>query len=65
MDLDIQAPLSMGFSRQEYWNGFPCSSPGDLPDPGIKPVTLNSPALANGFFMTSATGEAQSFWGPL
>ena len=37
-----QAPLSMGFSRQEYWSGFPFSSPGDLPDPGIKP---GSPAL--------------------
>ena len=37
-----QAPLSMGFSRQEYWSGLPCSSPGDLPDPGIKP---GSPAL--------------------
>ena len=36
------APLSMGFSRQEYWSGFPFSSPGDLPDPGIKP---GSPAL--------------------
>ena len=32
-----QAPLSMGFSRQEYWSGLPCPSPGDLPDPGIKP----------------------------
>ena len=37
-----QAPLSMGFSRQEYWSGLPCPSPGDLPDPGIKPA---SPAL--------------------
>ena len=37
-----QAPLSMDFSRQEYWSGLPCSSPGDLPDPGIKPW---SPAL--------------------
>ena len=37
-----QAPLSMGFSRQEYWNGLPFSSPGDLPDPGIEP---RSPAL--------------------
>ena len=37
-----QAPLSMGFSRQEYWTGFPFSIPGDLPDPGIKP---ESPAL--------------------
>ena len=32
-----QAPLSMEFSRQEYWSGLPCPSPGDLPDPGIKP----------------------------
>ena len=39
---DCQAPLSMGFSRQEYWNGLPFPSPGDLPDPGIKP---QSPAL--------------------
>ena len=38
-----QAPLSMGFSRQEYWGGLPCPPPGDLPDPGIKP---ESPALA-------------------
>ena len=37
-----QAPLSMGFSRQEYWSGLPCPSPGDLPDPGIEP---RSPAL--------------------
>ena len=51
-----QAPLSMGFSRQEYWSGLPCPSPGDLPDPGIKPT---SPALAGGFFTTSATWEAQ------
>ena len=32
-----QAPLSMGFSRQEYWSELPCSPPGDLPDPGIEP----------------------------
>ena len=37
-----QAPLSMGFFRQEYWSGFPFPSPGDLPDPGIEPT---SPAL--------------------
>ena len=43
------APLSMGFSRQEYWSGVPCSSPGDLPDPGIKPMTLASPTLAGEF----------------
>ena len=34
-----QAPLSMGFSRQEYWSGLPCPSPGDLPQPGIEPVS--------------------------
>ena len=39
-----QAPLSMGFSRQEYWSGLPCPPPGDLPEPGIKPESLMSPA---------------------
>ena len=53
-----QAPLSMGFSRQEYWSGLPCPPPGDLPDPGIEPVSLMSPALAGGFFTTGATWEA-------
>ena len=48
-----QAPLSMGFSRQGYWSGVPCSPPGDLPDPGIRPTSLMSPALAG-----SATWEA-------
>ena len=45
-----QAPLSMEFSRQEYWSGLPCPSPGVLPDPGIKPRSLSSPALAGGVF---------------
>ena len=45
-----QAPLSMAFSRQEYWSGLPCFPPGGLPDPEIKPVPLISPALADGFF---------------
>ena len=45
-----QAPLSMGFSREEYWNGLPCPSLGDLPNPGIEPTSLMSPALAGGFF---------------
>ena len=45
-----QAPLSMGLSRQEYWSGLPCPPPGDLPDPGIKPASLTSSALA-GFFL--------------
>ena len=53
-----QTPLSMGFSRQEYWNWLPCLPPGDLPDPGIEPVSLVSPALAGRFFTTSATWEA-------
>ena len=53
-----QTPLSMGFSRQEYWSGFSFPPPGDLPDPGIKPMSLMSPALAGGFFATSATWEA-------
>ena len=50
-----QAPLSMGFSRQEYWSGLPCPSPGDLPDTGIKPASLVSPRSAGRFFTTSAT----------
>ena len=51
-----QVPLSMGFSRQEYWSGLPFLTPGDLPNPGIEPV---SPTLAGGFFTTRATWEAQ------
>ena len=50
-----QAPLSMGFFGQEYWSGLPCLPPGDLPDTGIKPKSPTSPALAGGFFTTSAT----------
>ena len=53
-----QAPLSMGFSRQEHWSGLPFPSPGDLPDPGIKPTSLRSPALAGRLLTTSATWEA-------
>ena len=52
------SPLPMGFPRQEYWSRLPCPPPGDLPDPGIKPVSPMSLALANGFFTTSATWEA-------
>ena len=40
-----QAPLSMGFSSQEYWNGLSCPPPGDLPDPGIEPASPATPAL--------------------
>ena len=53
-----QALPSMGFSRQEDWRGLPCPPPGDLPDPGIEPTSVMSPALADGFFTTSATWEA-------
>ena len=56
-----QAPLSMGFYRQEYWSGLLCPPPGDLPDPGIEPTSLESPALADVFFTTSVTWEAQGF----
>ena len=55
----LQAPLSMGFPRQEYWSGLPWPPPGDLPDSEIAPMSLKSPALAGGFFTTSATWEAQ------
>jgi len=48
----------MGFTRQEYWSGLLCPPPGDLPDPGIKPTSLMSPALAGGLFTASATWEA-------
>ena len=46
----------MGFSRQEYWGGLPCPPPGDLPNPGIEPMSLASPALAGGFFTTDGGG---------
>ena len=53
-----EAPLSMGFSRQEYWSGLPCPPPGDLPDPEIEPVSLMSPVLAREFFTTTSTWKA-------
>ena len=53
-----QASLSMGFSRQEYWRGLPCPPLEDLPNPGIEPRFLRSPALAGRFFTTSAIWEA-------
>ena len=52
-----QAPLSMEFSRQEYWSGLPFSTPGDLRDPGIEPKSLVSPALAGRFFTTLPPGK--------
>ena len=54
-----QAPLSTGFSKQEYWSVLPFPSPGDLPDPGIEPTYLMSPSLAVMVFTTSAAWEAQ------
>ena len=54
-----QAPLSVGFSRQEYWSGLPCSIlQGNLPSPGIEPKSLLSTALAGRFFTSSTTREA-------
>ena len=53
-----QAPLSVGFSRQEHWSGLPCPAPEDLPDLGIEPASLTSPAMAGGFFTTNAPWEA-------
>ena len=55
----------MVFSRQEYWSELPCPLPGDLPDPGINPLSPLSPALAGRIFTTSATWEAQVYPGDL
>ena len=58
----LQAPLSMVLSRQECWSGLPCTPPGDLPDPGIEPTSLVSPALTDGFFTTASPGKPTSIW---
>ena len=50
----------MGFSKQAHWSGLPCPPLGNLPDPGIEPVSLMSSAVARGFFTTSALWEAQN-----
>ena len=52
-----QGPLSKGFPRQEYWSGVPFPSLGDLPDPGIEPGSLASPALAGELFTTEPPGK--------
>ena len=57
----LQVPLSMGFSRQEYWSGLTFPSPEDLPDPRIKPMSLASPALTVRFFTTNATWETHLY----
>ena len=51
----------MGFSRQEYWSGLPFPPPRDLPDPGIEPISLMSPALEGGFFIIGVTWEASFY----
>ena len=56
-----QAPLSMGFSRQEHWSGLPCPSPGELPDPGVEPT---SPALQVGSLLLVHPGGSQGVSGP-
>ena len=52
-----QAPLSMEFSRQEYWSGLPFPTPRDLSDAGIEPMSLASPAMEGGFFTTVLPGK--------
>ena len=54
VDYSLSGSSSMKFPRQDYWSGVPFPSPGDLPNPGIKLASLASPALASGFFTTSA-----------
>ena len=56
-EIKFSVKLSVEFSRQEYWSGLPFPPPGNLPDPGIKPRSLRSPALAGRFFTTSTSGE--------
>ena len=55
--MDCQAPLSMGFSRQEYWSVLPLPPPGNFPNTGIKAVSPTAPALADGFFTTEPPGS--------
>ena len=58
-----QASLSMEFSKQEYWSGFPFPTPEDLPYPGVKPASVASPALAGGFYTTELPGKSDyEFW---
>ena len=54
MNCSLPGSSVHGFPRQEYWSGLPCLPPGDVPNPGIKPTSLMSPALAGKFFATTA-----------
>ena len=56
--LALQAPASVGFFRQQYWSGLPFPSPGDLLNPGIKPMSLTPPAMASQFFTITVTWGA-------
>ena len=56
-----QAPLSMGFTRQEYWSRLPCPPQGDLPNPGIKPLSLTSAALGSGLLTLNIT-KSKWYW---
>jgi len=59
MDCIPQAPLFMGSPRQEYWSGLPFSPSGDLPNPGMEPMSLPSSALAGEFFTTTPPGKSR------
>ena len=58
MDCSLRGSFVHGIFQQEYWSGLLCAPPEDVPDPGIEPTPLTSPALAGGFFTTSTTWEA-------
>ena len=60
--IDHQAPLSIGFSRPEYWSGLPFPRPGDLPNPGIEPMSPESHVLTAGFFTTEPPGKPLVFF---
>ena len=57
-----QVPLSMGFSRQEYWSGLPCPPPGDLPNPGMEPTSPEISWIAGEFFTTGLSGKSVLLW---
>ena len=60
--VDHQLPLSIGFSRPEYWSGLPFPCPGDLPDPGIEPMSPESHVLTAEFFTTEPPGKPLFFF---
>ena len=60
MDWSPPGSSGMGFSRQEYWIGLPFPPQRDLPDPGVEPVSLESPVLVGGFFTTAPPGKPRT-----